>query len=240
VDEKAKQAAIRALRAERDRTTDAIRELRQASQEQRQAEREELLDAQTAFAQSIFDLTGNKNPLLRAIDREIKAAIQTKNKAKQGSTEWLQARTEINNLLKQRKDLLGDAEKEAAEDAVGGTSLVDLFTQAQDILSGAGNVGFDTAGLRGLNANPRIQMEVQQRLDIVNDPAAARAAKQQQSTDRLIAAIDQLTNAITGNTTTGAVREGPQNRNFARSVSQEQRFYLQRTAKQMVEQGLVG
>jgi TP901 family phage tail tape measure protein len=240
VDEKAKQAAIRALRAERDRTTDAIRELRQASQEQRQAEREELLDAQTAFAQSIFDLTGNKNPLLRAIDREIKAAIQTKNKAKQGSTEWLQARTEINNLLKQRKDLLGDAEKEAAEDAVGGTSLVDLFEQAQDILGGAGNVGFTASGLQGLSARPRIQMEVQERLNIVNDPAAAAAERQKQSTDRLIAAIDQLTQAITGNSTTGAVREGPQNRNFARSVSQEQRFYLQRTAKQMVEQGLVG
>jgi hypothetical protein len=148
--------------------------------------------------------------------------------------------TELNKLLLQRKNLNEETKEGADKDAVGGTSLADLFTQAEDILSGAGNVGFNAQSLQGLSARPRIEMEVQQRLDIVNDPAAARAAKQQQSTDRLIAAIDQLTNAITGNSSTGTVRQGPQNRNRWRSLTEEQRFYYQRQAKQMVEQGLTG
>jgi hypothetical protein len=120
---------------------------------------------------------------------------------------------------------------------------VDLFNQAKDILGGAGNVGFTASSLSGLSATPRIQMEVQQRLDIVNNPAKAAAERQRQSTERLVAAIDQLTSVLTGNGTAGSpLVPGGQNRreSLARNLSQEQRFYYQRTAKQMVEQGLVG
>jgi hypothetical protein len=244
LDEKTKAAAVKALVAAKQSTSDEINKLvrtqAQQNKEQRDAAQEEREAANIALGESILDLTGNKNPLLRALDAAIKDARAEKAAAKKGSLAFFAAQTEINNLLKRKQDILEDVDS-ADKDAVGGTSLVDLFTQAQDILSGAGNVGFDAAGLQGLSARPRIQMEVQQRLDIVNDPAKAAAARQQQSTERLISAIDQLTEAITGgNSTSGTVREGPQNRSFRRTLSEEQRFYYQRTAKQMVEQGLVG
>jgi hypothetical protein len=165
--------------------------------------------------------------------------VAAAKKARQGV---LKEQLALEQLLKQRRDLNDQITDEANRDAVGGTSLADLFTKAQEIVSGAGNVGFTTTGLQGLRAQPRIQAEVQQRLDIVNDPAAARAARQQQSTDRLIAAIDQLTAAITGNSATGVplVAGGQNRRGFQQNLTQEQRFFYQRQARQMVEQGLVG
>jgi hypothetical protein len=244
LDEEAKTQALKALRKARQATTDEINRLVQTDKEQRAAQRQQtaeaLASARLELAQTTFDLTGAKAPLERALDAEIKRQIRIKNAAKKGSVAFIQAQTEIRRLLKQKKDLNEEVAKDAADDsATDGTSLVDLFNKAQDILGGAGNVGFNATSLAGLSARPRIQAEVQQRLDIVNDPAKAAAAKQVASTDRLIIAIDQLTQTLTGNTASGTPITRRE-QNTWRNLTQEQRFYNQRTARQMVEQGLVG
>lgn len=219
-------AALNKLKTEREKLTQQREDL----QDQRRSDQE-------ALGQSIFDLTGNKNPLLRALNAEIadtRADIAAARKLGRNTT---QLQTELNGFLLKRKNLLEDAK--GADDVVGGTTLVDLFNKAQDIVGQAGNTGFTAQSLAGLRAQPRIQAEVQQRLDIVNDPAAAAAAKQVAATDRLVLAIDQLTQVLTGNTASGTpITRREQNQ--WRDLTQAQRFYNQRTARQMVEQGLVG
>jgi hypothetical protein len=235
-----KRDAITALVSATIQTTAATKELQQTEKEQREANRQATLDRtqeNAALRTQIAEARGNDDAVLLFLDEEIRLARLAVKRAQAAGKGVLAATLELERLKKKKKDLIEGAKD---EDAVGGTSLVDLFNQAQDIVSAAGNVGFTSAGLQGLSARPRIQMEVQQRLDIVNNPAVAAAERQKQSTDRLIAAIDQLTNAITGNSSTGSVREGPQNRNRWRSMTEEQRFYYQRQAKQMVESGLVG
>ena len=82
------------------------------------------------MAQSIFDLTGNKNPLLRAIQAEITRQIKIRNAAKKGTLAFKEAQTAINDLLLKRKNLNEDLQKEDDSGAAGGPSLVDLFTRA--------------------------------------------------------------------------------------------------------------
>lgn len=240
LDEKTKQAALRDLRNARNQTIDEIKRLRDTDKKQRQEQAaqaaEALASARLELAQTTFDLTGQKAPLERALDAEIKRQIAVKNAAKKGSVEFLQAQTAIRRLLKQKKDLNEEIES-ADSDATGGTSLVDLFNKAEQIARGAGNVG----GLNSFNvrAQPRIQAEVQTRLDIVNDPVKAAAAQQARSTDNLIQAIDRLTAVLTGNTASGTpITRREQNQ--WKNLTQEQRFFYQRQARQMVEQGLVG
>lgn len=238
--QKAKTAAIDALVTARIATTGAIKRLSDADKKQRQEQAaqaaEALASARLELAQTTFDLTGQKAPLERALDAEIKRQIALKNAAKKGSLAFIQAQIAIRGLLKQKKDLNDEVTK-ADTDAVGGTSLVDLFNKAEQIARGAGNVG----GINSFNvrAQPRIQAEVQQRLDIVNDPAKAAAAQQARSTDNLIQAIDRLTAVLTGNTASGTpITRREQNQ--WKNLTQEQRFFYQRQARQMVEQGLVG
>jgi hypothetical protein len=154
LDEKTKAAAIKALVAAKQATSDEINALvrtqAQQNKESAEAARQERLNAQEAFAQSVFDLTGNKSPLLRVIDAQLKAAIQAKNQAKKGSLAWLQAKTQINELLLQRKELLKDAEDKVNEaDRFSG---FDALQKAQGFAANLlGNLipGFATAGLVG-------------------------------------------------------------------------------------------
>jgi TP901 family phage tail tape measure protein len=226
---------------EEGRIKDLLKQQTEAQQQARQDALDQIAENLSLRTQ-IAETRGDKDAILAALNAEIanqRKRVAAAKKARQGV---LKEQLALEQLLKQRRDLNDQITDEANKDAVGGTSLADLFTKAQEIVSGAGNVGFTTTGLQGLRAQPRIQAEVQQRLDIVNDPAAARAARQQQSTDRLIAAIDQLTAAITGNSATGVplVAGGQNRRGFPQNLTQEQRFFYQRQARQMVEQGLVG
>jgi hypothetical protein len=250
LDEKTKQAAIKALVLEKQATTDQIKRLREADKEQRkeQAEQqqEELEAARIALGESILDLTGNKNPLLRAIDQATKDAIKERNAAKKGTVEFIKAQTEINNLLARRKQIIEDTQA-AADGTVGGTSLVDLFKEAQEIASGAGNVGFTAQGLRDLPAQGRIAQEVNERLTIVNDPAARAQRDTTDAIGRLIASLDRLNENLSGgNATTGGVGGGMNGPGFNgrglqwSSLTQEQRFFYQKQAKKMVDHGLVG
>ena len=250
LDEKAKQDAIKILVAAKQATSDQINELVKADKKQqaaakaeaqaaREQAREELEAAKIALGESILERTGNKNPLIRALDASIKDAIRERNLAKKGSLAFIQAQTEINNMLARRKELLKKAEEDA--DAVGGTSLDELFRRAAEITGGASNTGFSAAGLQGLSARPRIQTEVQERLDIVNDPLVAAAKAQNDAIGRLIVSLDRLNESLTGGnaTTAGPLAGGTTNRPW-KALTQEQRFFLQKQAENMVQNGLVG
>ena len=237
VDEKTKEATIQALTAAKIAATGALQRLNKAAEAERAANRQAIFDrtAENASLRTqIAVARGNDAAILSALDAEIanqKKVVARAEKARKGV---LAAQLKLEQLRKQRRELL-----KQEEDAVGGTSLADLFRRAEEIAGGAGNVGFTTTGLRGLSASPRIQAEVQQRLDIVNDPAKAAAARQQQSTQNLIQAIDRLTAVLTGNTASGTpITRREQNQ--WKDLSVEQRFFYQKQAKMMVEQGLVG
>lgn len=239
LEEKTKQAAIRALKAERDRTTDDLRRLRDANKalqaEQKQAARDQIsenLELRTQIAEA----QGNEDAVLVALNNQIKDQQKRVAAYKKGTTEFLKEKLALEQMLQQRRELLETAKDEGA---TGGTTLVDLFNRAREILSGAGNVGQTADSLRAQSASTQIKATVQQKLDIVNDPVKAAAERQAQSTNNLIQAIDRLTAVLTGNTASGTpITRREQNQ--WKGLTDEQRFYYQRQAKQMVEQGLMG
>lgn len=218
---------------------DLTNQQREAEQKRLQEQRDAITE-QLAKRTTLAELRGDDQAQLRAINRQIADAQKRVDAAKKAKQGVLDEQIALQELINARKELIekikGDAE---GSDATGGTTLADLFRRAEEIVSGAGNVGFSTSGLQGLRAQPRIAAEVQQRLDIVKDPAAATAARQERSVNRLIVAIDQLTAALTGNTVSGTpITRREQNQ--WKDLSQEQRFFFQKQAKMMVEQGLVG
>lgn len=107
--------------------------LRKAVEErnQRRLELQQLtddrLEARTAFAQSVFDLTGNKNPLLAALTAQINNAEKNARKFKQGSVQWLRFKTAANNFRKQREAALEEATK--GMDGKKGTTAFDLMAE---------------------------------------------------------------------------------------------------------------
>lgn len=164
VDEKTKQDAIKALVAAKQATSDEINKLvktqAQQNKEQQAAAQEERESAQIALGESILDLTGNKNPLLKALDAAIKDAVKERNAAKKGSLAFVKAQTEINNLLKQRKDLLNTAQ-DAAQKAAQGFSGFEFLQKTQGFASNLlGNLipGFATGGLVGNTSAVRSQI----------------------------------------------------------------------------------
>jgi TP901 family phage tail tape measure protein len=228
----------------RNAITDLLQERRDAEREQRRKEAleaEERRDAVTeklAKRAMLAELRGNDPAQLAALNAQIADARKRVALAKKAKKGIVDEQIALQELINARKDLI-EAVKEGSEDVTGGTTLVDLFNRAQDILGGAGNVGQTAQSLRGLSANPELKAQVQQRLDIVNNPAAAAAARQERSNNLLIQAIDRLTLAMTGNTATG----GPitkRDQNVWRNLGDEQRFFYQKQAKMMVEQGLTG
>jgi TP901 family phage tail tape measure protein len=235
VDEKTKQAAIKVLVAAKQSTSDEINKLvrtqAQLNREQREAAQEEREAADIALAQSILDLTGNKNPMLRALDAAIKDSIKERNAAKKGSVAFKNAQTEINNFLKQRKDLLEETEEEA-KGLTGGTTLVDLFNENQRIFDQAGNVG-SFRDLTGSAANAQIRTTVETQLQLKSDPQVTR---QTDAIDRLINSIDRLNENLTdGNATTGGrFGNGDGPRNVWHSITQEQRFFFAQQARDIV------
>jgi hypothetical protein len=221
VSEKAKQDALRELRRERDASTDEIKRLQRADKEARDAAREEFLDAREAFAQSVFDLTGNRSPLLKVIAAQLKAAIQVKNQAKKGSLEWLRAKTEINELLLQRKELL----KQVQEDARSTQSLGFEFLQRQQGFAAnlLGNLipGFATGGLVGNVStqapitDPGLGFAAEVPTANQLNAANARGVRPVQ-VDTTNALLRQILAALNGRQTTPP--EIQQNRNMARAA----------------------
>jgi TP901 family phage tail tape measure protein len=240
-DERTRTAAIDSLTSARNATNTALKRL---AQEEREAREERAQQAKDQIAENlslrtqIAQARGDEDAVVAALDAEIANQRKRVAAAKKAGEGVLEETLALERLRAQRRDLL----EEAKEAVTGGTTLADLFNRAREIAGGAGNVGQTASGLRGLSATPRIQSEVQQRLDIVSDPAKAAAARQTQATNNLITAINQLTQAITGQNApaNGTGRITRRDQNAFRNLSEEQRFFYQKQAKMMVEQGLVG
>ena len=152
-------------------------------------------DIEEDFAQSILDLTGNKNPLLKVIDARIREAIEDRREAKKGTLAWKKAQTDINNLLKQREEVLGEAAEKT------GTTAFDLLKQFTDVFN-------ESAGSTDLASQPFISPA-----DFTSDiskflvrkpgfgkggvtPKPGGKSKLELNDDRLVRSMDDLTNAF--------------------------------------------
>lgn len=166
---------------------------------------DERLQARTDFAQSVLDLTGNKNPLLRAINAQIKEAQQDARQAKRGSVAWLRAMTEVNTLKKRKKDVLDEA-KDVTKDR---TTAFDLLTEF--------NAKFNDIAGNVVNQNQPFAGSSAFSTDIVNKAIAGfqqgglphrpidirlrgddQQSKQISVTEKLIAVIQENTDVIRG------------------------------------------
>jgi TP901 family phage tail tape measure protein len=147
-----KQIASEKLLGAALNTAKAQRATLRKQKEQLQQQQEDLQDQQRsdreALGQSIFDLTGNKNPLLKALNAEIadtRADIAAAKKAGQSTT---LLETALNEFLLKRKNLL----KETADKAKEGFSGFEFLQKTQGFASNLlGNLipGFATGGLVG-------------------------------------------------------------------------------------------
>lgn len=185
---------------------------------------------QIALGQSILDLTGNKNPLLRAIEAAIAETIKDIRAAKKAGTTTVKLRTELNNFLKQRKDVLEEAKDKADEQQ--GTSAFDILQGAAETFRATGGniIGGNQpfAGPTGFTAD-LAQFLRRQRpgtlrtqipgLDTSDVPGRAIARqisgipikkttedKFTQAILDLVAALDRNTEATSGNSTTGLTK----------------------------------
>jgi len=102
-----------------------------------QALRDQQLADRTALGQSIFDLTGNKSPLLKALQAEIANKNKEIAAAAKAGKSTVKLRTELNGLLKQRKDLLNEAADSAKEPTTAFDLLTEFTSKFNDI---AGNL----------------------------------------------------------------------------------------------------
>ncbi len=163
------------------------------------------LQARTDFAQSVFDLTGNKNPLLKAINAQIKEAQQDARQAKRGSVAWLKAMTEVKTLQKRKKDLLDEA-KDATKDHTTAFDLLNEFNAKFNDIAGnvvntnqpfAGSSAFSTdivnKAIAGFQQGglPHRPIDIRLRGD-------DQQSKQISVTEKLIAVIQENTDVLRG------------------------------------------
>jgi TP901 family phage tail tape measure protein len=189
---------------------------------------EDRLQGQVDFARSVFELTGNKNPLLKAIDAEIKNTAKQIAAAKKAGRDTTALRTELNNWLIERKNVLEDA----ADKAKQGTTAFDLLKQFSDrfneIAGNLINVDQPFAGPTGFTADIAQFLKRRQGAGATGAFAPGRGPledpvrggfrfkrsdvdKQISSNDSLIAALDKLTQVIlseSGNDTTNGKGAG--------------------------------
>jgi hypothetical protein len=204
VDEKDKQAAIRQLRAERDRTTDELRDLRRSALEQQAQARQAALDQiaeNLSLRTQIAETRGDKDAILAALNAEIanqRKRVAAAKKARQGV---LKEQLALEQLLKQRRDL----NKQVSEDAQRqqGLSVADILRENAEtfirtggnLINGqqpfAGPTGFTADVAQFLTRGPTPQIEVVAK-DDKTGPQFANEIR------RLIEALDRNTEARGG------------------------------------------
>ena len=209
VNERTKAEAIRALRAAVFATTQEIKGLKGAQAEQRAEQRQAAQDQlaeNLSLRTQIAEARGNDAAVVQALDAQIANAKKAQARAKKGSQEWLKATLALEQLKKQRRDVL----KEMQEDeGSGGLSLADFLRENnalfQQISGSLGTVGVDpfsgfdfsksiTSTLTGLQDAARVgAVRVSQPVKTQTD----------QQIERLIEALNRNTEATNGNTSSG-------------------------------------
>jgi hypothetical protein len=238
LDEKSKAAALRVLRAEVNRTTDAINDLREAEDAQREANRQAIFDRRAENAALRTQIAeardADKSVIVRFIDQEIAVAQAALNRAKKAGEGILAAQLALEELKRKKRDLLNEA-----EDQDRGLTAFDLLRQnAETFLRTGGNLvtgnqpfagptGFTADVAQFLTRGQPAKIEVTQK----QAPTAEQLQRQvNEQLQRLILALEQNTAAQGGNSSTVdyATITG------ARANAQAQ-FYLSRQARQLTE-----
>jgi TP901 family phage tail tape measure protein len=204
---------------------------------QREDLQNEQIQQQIALGQSILDLTGRKNPLLKALNAAIKETQADIRAAKKAGQSTVILETELNTFLKQRKDVLEDAAEKAQ-----GTTAFDLLTEAAETFRRTGGnlvTGEQPfAGPTGFTADIA-QFLTTQRRGRPPSLAPPAADKRVRTENELIAAIKDLTQTFrgfetaSGNKSTATVPR-------TRSERQGQRFFEAVQEKLIMEGGLAG
>ena len=208
LDEKTKQEALRQLRAAVFQTTQEIKGLKQAQKEQRAEQRQAAQDQiaeNLSLRTQIAEARGNDDAIVAALDAEIANAKKTQARAKEGTQEWLRATLALEQLKKQRRELL----KEMQDDqTAGGKSLAQFLTENAELFertaSNIGTPGIDP--LSGFDFSKSIVATTQRLQQAAKDQAGttrtAPDSRIPDAIDRLIAALDANTAATAGNTST--------------------------------------
>lgn len=237
-DFKGERSALQALKDARDGLIKDQKDLRQ-----------EQLQANIDLGQSIADLTGNKSPLLKAIDAAIADQRKQIAAAKKAGRGTVVLRTELNKLLKQRQDVIDDL-----TDANNGLTIAQFLTQNNELFQSiAGNIGtvgvdpfsgFDFSGsivrtLTRLQAAAPGSAGGAGNVVPTLTPGVTRAINPQ--IERLIDALDRNTNAKDKNTTTVGSLGGLNARARAEVASRfpaGSMFWENRLARQQVEDNI--
>ena len=162
VDEKTKQAAIRALTASVISTTAAIKGLKTARDEQREANRQAALDRvaeNLALRTQIAEARdAGTAAIVRRVDAEIKQALKVQAAAKRGTQEWLEATLALEQLRQKKRDLLNQQKQDAVEDRFSGFEFLQSTQGFAANLLGNLIPGFATGGLVGNVSAVRAQI----------------------------------------------------------------------------------
>lgn len=201
---------IKQQKIEGDRLT-KLRAEQASLRQQEQDIRDQQLADKTALAQSIADLTGNKTPLLRALDAEIANKKKEIAQAKAAGKSTVKLQTELNNLKIAKNEALG-----IAKDATSTTAFDILTENVQHFLQSAGNL---ISGQQPFAGPTGFTADIAQFLHRTHPGTATtrapitpggRQTPAEKATDirftRLIDALDRNTAALTGSKPEGANR----------------------------------
>lgn len=212
---------LRTLRGEKSAFQKYIDERAELRRQREQLE-DDALSQQIELGQSIFAATGNKNPLLRAINAAIQDTKEEIAAAKKAGQSTVQLRIELNNLIAQRKQTLEDAAEDAKDTS---TSAFDLLKQAAETFNASagnlisGNQPFP--GPTGFTADiaqwlQRQRPQAQTGLGVTTTgqfaPSDSLSRNDQGHFQNLIAAIDRNTDAINGRRGNRSTASGPLDR----------------------------
>ena len=188
---KAEGAALDKLKTERAQRLARIEELQ-----------DQKIRSEIALGESILELTGNKNPVLRALNKaiaETRADIKAAKKAGKSTTDL---ETELNNFLINRKNVLEDA-----TDKAQGTTAFDLLKQFTDVFNqSAGNlIGPDQPFASASDFTDDMSKW------LVKKPGSGKGgitpkpggkSKLELNDDRLVRSMDDLTTAFSSSSST--------------------------------------
>ena len=210
---------------EEKKATDGLRLALQGITNDRRETIDDFLAKQTELAKLTVGDSENKSPIIRALNKEIANKRKEIAQAKKAGKATLDLRIELQNLINDRKQILKDAEKDAA--ATKGTTAFDLLTEfnakfqdiAGNFISPSGQpfagssefldsiVGKATSRDFSGPFLDKALADAKKRNQIT--PAGGQKMELQLSDDLLIAALDRLTTAVTGTGNSSTINTTP-------------------------------
>ena len=235
----ARRSAVQALIAARIALAGDLTRLRAAQQAEQEANRQAIFDRREENADlriQIAEARGNKDAVIQLLDARIRIANQALARAKKAKEGILAAILEVEELKKKRRELL----KQASEsDGDGGTTAFDLLTQAAERFTGGNIIGANQPFAGPTEFTADISQFLRRNQTTTTTGVGANVQQNfqgfQGGIDRLVEALNQNTQALTGGEAGPVVRKGKRPPVSGAIERNDRRWLDSKEARELIE-----